>query len=284
MFDALVATGKGESNVEAKAWRVDFNPSADVESEKIAIDEPRRIVAALTEVQPADVLCGAVICDHQSLTVLWLPSDANVPLDREREAEAWARADADGCGSAPIRAGIRTVRVFWNVDRALICSSPETLSAALDAVVRFTVLQRDTLALESTMAATWPEIDADASLAHSVVSQQQARQQHVDTMTEATVRMLASHMRLTRAVEQFDRSLDESSKRIFAELTLAAGVSDRLELLEDPLYFARELYESANTRLIEARNVAKEHSHAVITFLLEATIIVALIYPMRLFW
>ncbi len=93
------------------------------------------------------------------------------------------RGPAGTAKSTPIRAGVRTVRVVWNHDRAVIYTGPEQLQSAIDAVVRFNVVQNDALKLEREMDSTWASIDAEAASTHSATSKDQ-RQASVLEMSE----------------------------------------------------------------------------------------------------
>jgi chromosome segregation ATPase len=133
------------------------------------------------------------------------------------------------------------------------------------------------------MDSAWAHLDADAPLTHAVTSRHQKRQQHVNEMTEMVARMRVTYLRLSNSLEQLDRTISESSKRLYSELTLAAGLYDRLDQLEEPIQFAQDQYELANTRLIEAKNAAREHLHAITEFGLELGIILLLVFQIRQF-
>ena len=70
-------------------------------------------------------------------------------------------------------------------------------------------------------------------------------------MTEIATRMRVTWLRVSRSLEQLDPALAAPSKRLFAELVSAASLYDRVEMLEDPVQFALDHYETSNTRLIE---------------------------------
>jgi len=128
---------------------------------------------------------------------------------------------------------------------------------------------RRTVALEREMTAMWPQIDAYKALTHRVRRRQLGLQSKIDALTERATTMSVDLMRLQTALEQLDPKLTSGSKRLYAELVLQAGIYERLEMLEDPIDFASEHFELANTRLIEARN-------ALTGFYLEALIVVVL--------
>ena len=134
------------------------------------------------------------------------------------------------------------------------------------------------------MQEMWTTMETDAPLTHAVTPRQQGSQKHVNEMTLSATRMKAQYLRLTQALEQLDPRLDETSKRIFAELILAASLYDRLELLEAPIQFALDQYEIANSRLIEEKNATKDRRDYIILFVFEALIILLLLYPLRLYW
>jgi len=270
--------------LQAQAWGVVFlEKSRGVEPGAIVIKEPRSMAAVLMPVDAAAALAATGPDSGDSLTIVWIPTEFTTPPSDERGVEAWVEGGGDPLRQAPVRAGIRTVRVFWQTTRALIYASAEQLQDAIDAVIRFTVAQRETIALETRMDSAWAHLDADAPLTHAVTSRHQKRQQHVNEMTEMVARMRVTYLRLSNSLEQLDRTISESSKRLYTELTLAAGLYDRLDQLEEPIQFAQDQYELANTRLIEAKNAAREHLHAITEFGLELGIILLLVFQIRQF-
>ena len=161
----------------------------------------------------------------------------------------------------------------------------------LDGVVRFALTERETVALERGMKSAWAAIEEDKSLTHAVTAGQQKRQKHVNTMTELVVQMKCAQMRVETALEQLDPTLAEPSKRLYGELAMAAGLYDRAPRLSEPVQFASDHYELANTRLIEGKNSATERTNFLIGHILESLIIVlllaeltALLYEIRMFY
>ncbi|MBS0267959.1 MAG: hypothetical protein JSS54_03150 [Proteobacteria bacterium] len=229
--------------------------------------ETERIVASMTSITPG------------ALTIVCLPLGVNYPKNIELDAETWMR---DAAGQT-VRAGVRTVRVFCAQDRALIYAATDHIHSVIDAVVRFTVAQRETIELEKAMNAAWSSIDADVPLTRSVTRHRQAYQKHLDEMNERSARMKAKHLRICRALEQLDTDSDELSRRVFSELVLAGALYERVEELEDPIEFALDQYEIANTKLFEEKNAAKEQRTAMIGHFLEAGIIVLLLLQLPFF-
>lgn len=276
MANAL--TQKEQKVVEARAWRIAFAASAEgTDPAQIIVREPRNIVATVTQIDVEDTLAQRTPADDGSLDIVWMPPGANAPANVEHEVEAWAEDAATPMRRLPVRASIRTVRVFWHDGRALLYANPEQVTDALDAIVRFTLAERETAALEEAITANWAAIEADASLTHSVRRSDQRRQPHVDAMTRLATRMQTSRLRVERALEQLDPRLTESSKRLYAELTLAAALHDRLDQIDEPIQFALDQYELANTRLIEAKNAASERAHSMVGHVLEVVIVLVLL-------
>jgi hypothetical protein len=200
----------------------------------------------------------------------------SIPLDTDHEPEPWLGQGASRPHSI-VRAGIRTVRVFWSEARAVIYTKPPQLPDALDAVLRFTVAERETLGLERKLKSVWPAIEKDKSLTHAVTGLQDGRQGQVNEMTELLVDMQSAYMRVGIALQQPNSTTAEPSKRLFGELAIASGLYDRAPLLAEPIQFAVDHYELANTRLIEARFARREMVNAWIGHLLETCIILLLI-------
>ncbi|QJP13744.1 hypothetical protein G3545_08785 [Starkeya sp. ORNL1] len=256
-------------NVEAKSWRVQFKLNPTVADERtIAIHDPRNIFARYT---PADIRTPpATVTDDggRSLAVLWMPPGASPDLETSWIADIPAASTAS---SRVVRAGLRTARVVWTDTRAIIYAAAEQLDEALDAVARFTVVERDTRVLEAKMASLWPCIDRDTRLTHTVRQRDQwLRKGKVNRLTDNVTQMASAALRLEASLEQLDPGLQSNSKRLFAELALQAELEDRLELLGEPIDFAVEHYELINSRMIEAKQASS-------SLTVEVAILVALL-------
>ena len=276
-----VVTRNVEPAVHAQAWRVELVEGPVVRAdgvETIEIAEPRKVTAVLAPLDTSIALSRAEPETAGGLTVVWLPPGVKTPATIEREADEWIRAGGVRRKEANVRADVHTIRVLSDESRALIYASPGDIRFALDATVRFTLVQREALALEGRMKSAWASIENDFALTHSVSRRQQKRQRHVNEMTETATRMRADWLRIATGLEQLDPALAEASKRVFAELVSGAALYDRMEMLEDPIEFAMDQYELANTRLIEANLAHKERISAVVGYVFEIAIIALLGY------
>jgi hypothetical protein len=255
--------------LQAQAWRISYLAAAPQEQAPLAqaplavISEPSNVVAVAAPVELADVLADAQ-ADVQamsagrqddSLLAVWVPAAAaGQASDLDSRLNAWIRGDL-APNRAPVQASIKTIRIVCTDTRAIVYAAPEQLSEAMDALARFTLAARQTSALEARMAATWPAIKAHTPLTHAVTRKQQRMQPQVDAQTE----MKSMLLRLQTALEQLDPTLSGTSKRMYADLVAAAALYDRLEMLEDPIQFALDHYELANSRLIEVGAAQKSH-------------------------
>lgn len=277
MLDVPVRKSEG---VSARAWSITFEEGSErPDFGAIIITQPLNLVAVMTEFETEQIATSMASETPGDLTIVGLPLGANNPQNIERDAESWMR-DA---GGQTVRAGVRTVRVFCAQDRALIYAASDHIHSVIDAVVRFAVAQRETLELEKAMNDAWSSIDADVPLTRSATRHRQAYQMHLDEMNERAARMRAKHLRICRALEQLDTDSDELSRRVFSELVLAGALYERVEELEDPIEFALEQYEIANSKLFEEKNAAKERRTAMIGHFLEAGIIVLLLLQLPFF-
>jgi hypothetical protein len=276
-----VITRKVEPTINAQAWRVEFVEGAITPAdgeETIEIVEPRRAWAVLAPLEVSNALSPAEPVTSGSLTVVWLPPGAKTPATIERDADAWIRAGGARRKEANVRADIRSVRVLWDEGRALLYASPGDVRFALDATVRFCLAQREAVALEARVKSALASIEGDSALTHAVTRRQQRKQRYVNEMTEIATHMKTDWLRIGNSLEQLDPALAEASKRLFAELVSGAALYDRMEMLEDPIDFALDQYELANTRLIEANVANKERVSAVVGYVFEAAIIALLGY------
>jgi hypothetical protein len=256
---------------QIKAWRVAFPAkdapaAATAEASVLVFDEPHEAHAVSEPIELADAAGDGR--PEGALDIVWAPPSAGSTVDLEKRLEARS-IGPDGRPRPAIRATLRSVRVVWTDSGALIAAPADQLDESIDAVVRFTLAERATARIEREMAALWPEIDAVKPLTHSVKRRQLGEQRKLDALTERATDLNVAFMRLEKAIEQLDPRLASGSKRLYAELVLQAGIYDRLEALADPVDYADELFERANSRLTEAR-------HAWTGFYLEALIVVVL--------
>jgi hypothetical protein len=249
-----------------KAWRISFRSALRPgEQPLLVMREPRSIVA-VSEPIDAEVTPLGDSDDSRSLQILWVPPEAGAALELEA---AWV--EEPSAGHRVVRAGLRSIRVIWSDRRAVIYSAAEQLDDTLDAVIRFTAAERETVNLERQMAAAWSAIDAHTPLTHTVPRRGFRRNKAaIAAMTERVTQMTGLILRLQTALEQLDPNLASTSKRLYAELVLQAGIYERVEMLEDPIEFAMEHYELSNTRMIDAKTANTE-------FLLEMGILLALV-------
>ncbi len=245
-----------ETVIAPRAWRVEFAEGSKALPdgvETIEIAEPRNVTALLTPLAPSDALAQGGPQTAGALTVVWMPQGANTPATIERDVDEWVR----GAGvearakEVNVRADVRTLRAVWGEHRAVIYANQSDIHFALDAILRFSVAQREAYALEATMKSMWASIEADTALTHALTMRDQKRQRHVNEMTEVATRMKMAWLRVSRSIEQLDPALADPSKRLFAELVSAVSLYDRVEMLEDPVQFALDHYEVSNTRLID---------------------------------
>ncbi|MDI4663068.1 hypothetical protein K9U40_01760 [Xanthobacter autotrophicus] len=271
--------------IETRAWRLRFldaPPPRDAvpeDGEVLVVHEPRKVYV-LTE--PVDATAPSSRFDDaggRSLSLLWMP-----PLAFEGADAAWLESipvEGPKDGRRVVRAGLRTARVLWTNARVIIYATPEQFPDALDAVIRFTVLERDTSEIEQAMPEIWGSITRNAKLTHTVWPGDLRRNgEAVGKMTEHVTRLNTRALHNDGALEQLDPALTPGSKRLFAELTLQADLHDRLEALAEPLDFAFDYHEVLNTRIIEASQWSKSNRVEVWILIVLGMELIATVYPM----
>jgi hypothetical protein len=301
-MDAIVSVSD-RLDIKAQAWRISFSESPpENQTVFMTVGEPQKLVATALSIEVADALADSAAVEaveskpswwrrsgkssrarkEKPLLLIWVPSDAANSGDIERHIKTMWPAEGQGSKQPLVRAGIRTSRVFCSDDRAIIFAAAEQSMDAIDAVLRFTVAARQTLILEQQMSELWSSIDTHKSLVHDVRTRDQRLQKAVNAMTERATVMRSMFLRLTKTLEQLDPTLNSASKRLYAELVLQGSLYDRLEMIEDPIQFALDHYELANTRLIEARSTARQIRLEVLVCVLLASELVA--FLLSLLW
>ena len=275
----LDISGKSATSaVETKAWSIEFASAAPTDGRAyIQVAEPATAYAVLTPLALADAKARSGADD--TLTVVGLPLSAEQSLAGEQELLSWI-GETDKRGRPPMRASARTARAVVCDNRALIYARDEHIGDALDGLLRFVVLERQVRFQEEALRRLWPAMDADFELTHALAPGYNQRQAAVNEMTELAGRAKASNLRTGIALAQMNPALTDPSKRFFGEFAVVSGMHERYDSMIDPLTYAVETYERANTRMIETRNAAKERTHFLFEFILMAVIVVLIAWEL----
>jgi hypothetical protein len=276
MLDFLAAGVETES--QPQAWRIEFAEDSKAHPsgvETIEIAEPRNVTALLTPLALSVALRQTTPQTDGAVTVVWMPPSVDRTSTVERDADEWMRGAGEKRKEAMVRADVRTMRVVWDGSRVVIYASQRDIRFALDAIVRFSVAQKEAFALEAAVKSEWASIEANVDLTHAVTRRDQRRQRHINEITESAARRKIAWLRVSRSIEQLDPTLAEPSKRLFAELVSGASLYDRMEMLDDPIQYALDQYELANARLTEASHARKELVHSIIGYVVIIVLLVA---------
>lgn len=275
----LDISGKSATSaVETKAWSIEFASTAPTDGRAfIAVIDPATAYAVLTPLDLADAKARSG--DSDTLIVVGLPLSAEQTLAGEQELLAWI-GETDKNGKPPMRASARTARAVVCDNRALIYARDEHIRDALDGLVRFVVLQREVVFQETAIRRLWAAMEKDFELTHALAPGYNKRQASVNEMTELAGRAKASNLRTGIALAQSNPALTDPSKRFFGEFAVVAAMNERYDQMIDPLTYAVETYERANTRMIETRNAAKERTHFLFEFILMAVIVVLIAWEL----
>jgi hypothetical protein len=267
-----------QSAKNALAWRfiLDLEPKAS-DQEVIVVKEPRNVIVGVTPAEPEALLADLEPQSHGSFEVIWIPPGVDNPPNVERDAEKWIVSGLSSLRRRPVHAGVRTVRVVWQDARALVYARPETVHDILEAILRFTIIEREMMALESAIASILETAGTVVPLTHSITRKQLARQRQVNDMTERVARVRMMLLRIATALKQIDPNITEGSGRLYQELVLAVDLSDRVEMLDNSTQYALDLYELANTRLIDAKTAKGDRRSSRIGHLLETMIVLLLV-------
>lgn len=161
---------------------------------------------------------------------------------------------------------MRTLRVAWSGRRVVVYANEGDVRFALDAVLRFIVVQKEALALNAAMKSIWNTIEADSALNHVLTSEDRKKLPHLNDMTGVATRMRMTWLRVKSSLEQLNPAFADASKRLFAELVAASALYDLVDAMEDEIQFALAHYEGANTRLIEMTLVRQERIESIVGY------------------
>jgi outer membrane protein OmpA-like peptidoglycan-associated protein len=248
-----------------RAWRVRLRaPISEGDFDCLIRDCPRPLVAEREELDHEEALTAIDAKDSDgAFTIVWVPPGAD---EFEIRAENWI-----GAPPSLLHASISTIRALWSSDRSAYFCAGELSESGYDAIVRFTAILREVESLKKQVAASWQTINEHLHLARRDVSR--AKQSEIGAATEKVLQANIALLNTQTSLEQLDPELDSPSKRLCAELILAANLHDRLEMLEGPVEFASNQYEAIASRLNENNNARRERwlEAAIIALLLVNT-------------
>ena len=211
--------------LSAHAWRVTFKaPTTEADFGSLVPDAPRPLVAMREEFNVTDALDALPPKPESTeFMVIWAPPGATTV---EHSVESWV-----GAPSPPLRASISTIRVLWSNNRAVLFCAAEPFESGYDAVVRFTAIMREVRSLDEQMADVWRSVNKHVHLVHASLPRNKRKE--VNRAYEKAVELKLMFLRTQTLLEQLNAKLDSTSKRLCAEMILAANLHDRLELMED---------------------------------------------------
>ncbi len=235
--------------LSAHAWRVTFKaPTTEADFGSLVPDAPRPFVAVREEFNVTDALDALTPkLESTEFVVIWAPPGATTV---EHGVESWV-----GTPSPPLRASISTIRVLWSNNRAVLFCAAEAFESGYDAVVRFTVIMREVCSLDEQMADVWRSVNKHLHLVHASIAR--GKRKEVNQAYEKAVELKLMFLRTQTSLEQLSTKLDSTSKRLCAEMILAANLHDRLEMMENSIQFVNDHYEIVNTRLFESKNATR---------------------------
>ena len=111
------------STIHAHAWRLSLHTKMQ-ENNKTMIDvsQPDNNQVKLT---PVDVETALTDSKNDMMTIIWMPPGVNAPSGIDHTAETWLQEDANApdviaLRRGLVRAGTRSIRVFWSDHRVLV--------------------------------------------------------------------------------------------------------------------------------------------------------------------
>ncbi|MHB2169578.1 hypothetical protein [Alsobacter sp. R-9] len=203
-----------------------------------------------------------------TIDVAVVAAGASAPIEVRRDVEAWAGDTRDP--SWPVLDFAGRARVIWTPTRVAVLGTAEQASDAVPAAVALAWLAQAVTRMEDEARAIWSRLEGDVPLTHAVGVADLGQQPHVDDMTRRGWRLRTAHVTLTRLGER-PGDLPPASLRLYRELMLQAGLSDRLASMEDTIECIQDLYESATDRLTEFSYFRREYRIEVLILLVLVT-------------
>lgn len=165
---------------------------------------------------------------------------------------------------------VRSDRVLWRPDIALVICNPDRLNEILVGVVYFSYFVKELSRMERELSSSWAQVRQDMHFIHQVDDSAFAEQPRINERSRWSYGLRADYARIEPFIDVVPNYVPANSRRIIQELSTHTEILARFKVIDEQLEVFEDTYELANDRILEYSNYRGE-------FKLEVIIIVVLI-------
>jgi hypothetical protein len=225
--------------------------------------------------------CFAVIAASEApcaLAVLTIPSTDFDQPELLAAARTWLDADADPVEPPSLTITLHGAQVLWRRRRAAVVAPSERLKAASLAVLEFTFHEGQVASIEQSIAARWPELEADAPLAFDFREPMVRRRESLAERFREAVTLRGRYARLLPLVHRPPVYPPTLASQISERLRERSRLAERLEFCDEQLDVFENVYGMCGERASEFFLARKGHTleWIIIVFLAFQTVLLLL--------
>jgi hypothetical protein len=222
--------------------------------------DPVACRAVIVSTEAVVVLKAGVPCPDDAMDILVVPGSSRDDPSATDELMKWVM-DKDPPGMAPpITITLHGAHIVWRPRRAAIVAAPERTQSLLLALVDFSFYEKELGKLERTTAESWPQLEADMSLAFEVTARDLDRLENVGRQVQRMLIVRMRHARLGPRLYRPGAHLPSLANQLDERLREFARIEDRLDGLAAQLEVFDRVYEMSSQRFSEFRTTKQQTS------------------------
>ena len=183
------------------------------------------------------------------IDILTVPAPPGDQPGSGDEAFRWVAGDVRPGAAPPVVLTVHGAQIVWSASRAAILAAPDRTGPFLLALIEFSYHERELRKLEQEIAASWPLLEADAPLAHSVTASDPDRFEEVGLRMEQTLKRRMRLARLVSHLYQPRAGLTPLATQLVERLRERASVEERHDALVSQLEVFERVYELTGQRI-----------------------------------
>lgn len=252
-------TNNGPFAGRASAANVDATPGlpANAEIQQVAFvtgeDAAQTTLMELGGPRPrrAILLKGAAARPAADLTLLLVPTDQQEDPEIVAQVRDWLEPGVPPFQRRGVLIMLQGARILWSPGRAGLIASPDRLEALRHATIEFSFHDAEVRSIEEEVARGWPDLEADTPLAFRFDGRAAEVLDRLALRFQQVIGLRTRLVRLTPLIDHPPIHPPTLASQLAERLKERTNLSARVELVDDQLEVAAEVYEMCGNRSSE---------------------------------
>lgn len=225
----------------------------------------------------AILLTGSAAQPAADLTLLLVPTDEQEDPEIVARVWDWVEPGVPQAHRRGVLITLHGARIVWSPGRAGLIASADRLEALRCATIDFSFHDTEIRGIEEELARVWPDLPADTPLAFRFDARAAAMQDRLAQRFQQVMGMRARLVRLAPAIAHPPVHPPTLASQLSERLKERTQLSDRIELIDDQLEVANDVYELCGERSSEftiARSQARLEWLIVLLLVTETVLLI----------